>query len=92
MELTGQVGHLRVVGIGLDTRGSQRLDFFPSYLQQITVVHDRSSNKLICKRFFIRFMQEQSEFHYIFFADVSRADWIAEGALRKKIDKKHQQL
>jgi len=42
--------------------------------------------------FFIRFMQRQSEFHYIFFADVSRADWIAEDALRKKIDKKHQQL
>jgi hypothetical protein len=37
-------------------------------------------------------MQEQSEFHYIFFADVSSADWFAEGMLRKKIDKKHQQL
>jgi len=42
--------------------------------------------------FLIGFSQQQSEFHYIFFTDVSRADWVTDGLLPKKIDKKHQQL
>ena len=33
MQLTGQMGHLRIIGVGFDTRGGQRLDFFPSYFQ-----------------------------------------------------------
>ncbi len=70
--LPGEVGHLRVVGVGLDARGGEGLDFFPSHLEKFTVFHRLSPEVLIRNRFFAPGMREQSEFHYIFFADVSR--------------------
>jgi len=70
--LPGEVGHFRVVGVSLDPRSGKRLDFFPSHLEEITVIHHPSPEVLGLSCFFAPTCRNKVNFTIFFFTDVSR--------------------